>query len=288
MTQSMTAFSTTAAQDNNMQFTWEIRSVNQRFLDISIRLPQMFRSLESEIRQKTTHVIKRGKVECLLTLKESQQNHTLIELNTELVNQIIVACREITAQQPSVSPPNVMEILSWPGVQVEQQLEIDTVTPVIFEALDRTLCDLTAMRQREGEQLASLLHNKCDQVKQHTSNARQRLPQVLDQIRLRIIDRIKLLEIEPDTDRLEQEIVYLAQKMDITEELDRLDTHVLEIKNTLQKNEAIGRRLDFLMQELNREANTIGSKSADTTISQVSIELKVLIEQMREQVQNIE
>lgn len=288
MAQSMTAFATTAVQENNLNISWELRSVNQRFLDISTRLPANFRSLESEVRKLTGNYIKRGKIECGLTIQEKSENHESIQLDIELVNQIISATKQITSIQPSVTPANVLDILSWPGVQQHKQFTIEAFKSSILKALDMTLKQLIEMKQREGQHLSTLLQNKCKAVSLQTTIARNRIPDVLQETKQKIIEKIKSLELEPDTDRLEQELVYLAQKMDITEELDRLDAHVIEIQNSLQQSGPVGRRLDFLMQELNREANTIGSKSNDIIISKVSVELKVIIEQMREQVQNLE
>ena len=288
MLQSMTAFATTIVQENNLNLCWEIRTVNQRFLDISIRLPTTLRSLETKIRQHINHHVKRGKIECTLTVQKLPQAQQAIQLDFELINQIIDATQKIASLQPSISPANVFDVISWPGVQQQQEISTETVKPSILETLETTLLQLTAMRQREGEQLSQLLKNKCSMVTHQTAVARQRIPDVVQETRQRIIERITALRLEPDNDRLEQELVYLTQKMDITEELDRLDTHITEVQKTLQQSEPVGRRLDFLMQELNREANTIGSKSTDIIVSQVSVELKVLIEQMREQVQNIE
>jgi len=283
----MTAFATTTAQKNNISLCWELRTVNHRFLDISVRLPGNFRPLETEIRQLISKHIRRGKAECTLTVQEDPHSQQSIQLNTTHINQIIAATKQITALQPSVSPPNVLEILSWPGVQEHSQPESKTLKPLMMDTLNSTLQQLVEMRQREGQQLSGLLENKCNAIHQQTTLARQRIPHVLQETRKRIIEKIVALQLEPDMDRLEQELVYLTQKMDITEELDRIETHVTEIQKTLKQTQPIGRRLDFLMQELNREANTIGSKSADIIISQVSVELKVFIEQMREQVQNL-
>ncbi|HFD12433.1 MAG TPA: YicC family protein [Crenotrichaceae bacterium] len=288
MIQSMTAFSTTSVQENNLEFSWEIRTVNQRFLDISIRIPAQLRSLETEIRQLITQYIKRGKVECFLTIQDLSQNQQSVQLNFEIISQIIAASKEITSLDPSIIPANVHDILSWPGVQQPQQIKTECLKLSLFNALEATLQKLIEMKQREGQQLSTLLQNKCKNITQQTVLARKRIPEILNETKKRIKERIIALKLEPDTERLEQEFVYLAQKMDITEELDRLDTHIIEINKNLQQSGPVGRRLDFLMQELNREANTIGSKSADIITSQISVELKVLIEQMREQVQNIE
>ncbi len=288
MTQSMTAFATTTVEENNLRFSWELRTVNQRFLDISVRLPTNLRSLETKVRQQTSQFLKRGKVECTLTIQESSQDQQSIQLNIELINQIIAATKQITSLQPSVEPANVLDILSWPGVQQHQNFSSETLEQSILNALKTTLKQLIAMRQREGEQLSTLINDKCNSIKQQTELARKRIPDILQETRKRIIERIQTLELEPEPGRLEQELVYLAQKMDITEELERLDAHIIEVQNSLQQTDPVGRRLDFLMQELNREANTIGSKSADISISQASVEIKVLIEQMREQVQNLE
>lgn len=284
----MTAFATTTVEEKNLRLSWELRTVNQRFLDISVRLPTNLRSLETKVRQQTSQYIKRGKVECTLTIQESPQTQQSIHLNIELINQIIAATKQITSLQPSVNPANVLDILSWPGVQQNQKFSSETLEKSILNALITTLKQLIAMRQREGEQLSTLINDKCNSIKQQTELARKRIPDILQETRKRIIEKIHTLELEPETGRLEQELVYLAQKMDITEELERLDTHIIEVQNSLQQTEPVGRRLDFLMQELNREANTIGSKSADISISRASVEIKVLIEQMREQVQNIE
>ncbi|MEE9346473.1 MAG: YicC/YloC family endoribonuclease [Methylococcales bacterium] len=288
MLQSMTAFATTIAQENNLNLSWEIRTVNHRYLDTSIRLPTNLRSMETEIRQRISHHVKRGKIECTLTVQKSPQTQQAIQLDFELINQIIDATQKIASLHPSIRPADVFDVISWPGVQQQQNISSETLKSSVLEMLESTLSQLTAMRQREGEQLRYLLKNKCNMVTQQTTVARQRISNVVQETRQRIVERITALQLEPDSDRLEQELIYLTLKMDITEELDRLDTHITEIQKTLQQSEPVGRRLDFLMQELNREANTIGSKSTDIIVSQVSVELKVLIEQMREQVQNIE
>jgi len=178
--------------------------------------------------------------------------------------------------------------LNFPGIQQEAETNKDTLQPVILNLVEKTLKQMINFREREGSQLTLLIEERCKQIQILVASANKRLPEVLKQVREKLKNRISELVAEPDYDRLEQEIVYLAQKLDIAEELDRLNTHVQEVLNVLTKNEAVGRRLDFLMQEMNREANTLGSKSADKQMTQISIDLKVLIEQMREQIQNIE
>jgi uncharacterized protein (TIGR00255 family) len=289
MTRSMTAFAGAEKETLGRLFSWEVRTVNHRHLDISLRLPEALRFLESEARGRIGQFIKRGRVDCSLSFKKTEQGEAAIQVNRALVVQLLAAAREVeTLSSNPLAGFHALEVLKWPGALHEAEADREElaaeVLALLAEALERTV----AGREMEGRQLAGLVEERCLKLKEHVVAARTRLPEVLQAIRQRIIARLAEISANPDTDRLEQEMVYLAQKLDVAEELDRLDTHIGEVMRTLKQNEPIGRRLDFLLQELNREANTLGSKSADAETTRLSVEMKVLIEQMREQIQNIE
>lgn len=284
----MTAFAGSEAQIGGLTISCELRSVNHRYGDLSFRLPERLRFLESDLRTTIAAQIKRGKVECALNYKKQTQDGQVFKINSDAVQALLAATAEIEAMMPHARPFSALEVLAFPTIQQEQDIDKAALQTAIGDLLKQTLQQFRLVREREGEQLAHLVAERCVKIAELVKAAQQRMPQVLALLRSKSIERISELVANPDFDRLEQELVQMAQKLDVDEELDRLNTHLLEVQRNLQQDEPVGRRLDFLMQELHREANTLGSKSADKEMTQLSIDMKVLIEQMREQIQNIE
>ena len=288
MTKSMTAFARTQQNLEAGDLIWELRSVNHRFLELHMKMPEDFRANETKFREIIQKRLKRGKVECFLRFNPNAQQTETVNVNQQQAKSLIKACQEINnlLHQPSEVDP--MEILQWPGVVQESRLDMKPVLAASEAGLSAALDDLVANREREGGRMGDVISQRCDAIQQIVDQTRENLPEIQARYQKKLRDRLDDLDIEMNSDRLEQELVHLAQKMDVDEELDRLDSHLKEMNDILKRDEAVGRRLDFLMQELNREANTLGSKSADISSTNASVELKVLIEQMREQIQNIE
>jgi uncharacterized protein (TIGR00255 family) len=287
MIHSMTAFARVEKRLDEATLIWELKSVNHRYLEVSPRLPDAFRDLEGPLREQCRTALGRGKLEVGLRyqLKGGDGN---LSLNEELVQQLAVAARRVGDIMRHPAPVDVAEILRFPGVLQGMETDLSGLGKAALALLDEGLKALAVARAREGEILAGLIHERLDAVLVQVERVRAALPAILDNLRDKLKKRVEEVIASPDPQRLEQEIVILAQKMDVAEELDRLIAHVGEVRRSLSDGGQIGRRLDFLMQELNREANTLGSKSVDTETTQAAVELKVLIEQMREQVQNIE
>ncbi|MGR8935580.1 MAG: YicC/YloC family endoribonuclease [Gammaproteobacteria bacterium] len=283
----MTAFASGEMDIDACTLTCDIRSVNHRFADISLRLPERLRFCEADIRAALGEKLKRGKIDCSINYKK-HSGAQAIGVNMDAVKNLLETAAAVERLMPSPRPFSALEVLAFPGVQFEGETDRDILKRNLQQLLDNVLSDMLEMRIREGRQLKTLLEERCRRMQELTAQAAQRMPEVLQHIRSKLKERVAELIAQPDFDRIEQEMVILAQKLDVDEELDRLRTHIDEVLRILQQREPIGRRLDFLMQEMHREANTLGSKSADKEITQISIELKVLIEQMREQVQNIE
>ncbi|NOS89941.1 MAG: YicC family protein [Methylococcaceae bacterium] len=255
---------------------------------MTIKLPDHLRFIETDLRTLLTGKINRGKVECGLSYKKQLKNGQGYYVNMDAVTALLAATDQIEEQMLAPLSFSALDVLAFPGIQHEQNTDKTHLAEAINQLVKKTLSDLLEVREREGAQLKLLIEERCHKMQAFVVLAQQRMPEVLQLIRTRLKDKIVELVAQPDFDRLEQELVYLAQKLDITEELDRLNTHITEVLRVLTQKDPIGRRLDFLMQELNREANTLGSKSTDKEMTQIAIELKVLIEQMREQIQNIE
>jgi uncharacterized protein (TIGR00255 family) len=288
MIRSMTAFARVSAENAEAELTWELRSVNHRYLEAFVRLPDELRAMEPLVRERINARLGRGKLECVLRCHWAPQVATALELNQERLKAVLDACRLVEKRSAEATSPGVIDLLRWPGVVREPEPDTGSLQERALKLLDQALDELVVTREREGEKTRALLGARLAGIEQQVERARQRLPQVKTRIREKLETRLAELETRVDSDRLEQELVFLVQKMDVDEELDRLDTHVTEVRRVLDGDEPVGRRLDFLMQEFNREANTLGSKSADSETTAVSVELKVLIEQMREQVQNVE
>ena len=288
MIRSMTAFARVAVETAEAELTWELRSVNHRYLEAFVRLPDELRAMEPLVRERVNARLGRGKLECVLRCRWAPQLATALELDQDRLKAVLDACRLVEKRSAEATSPGVIDLLRWPGVVRDPEPDTGPMQQQALELLDQALDELIATREREGETIKALLGARLQGIEEQVQKARQRLPEVQAKIRDKLEARLAELQARVDSDRLEQELVFLAQKMDVDEELDRLDTHVVEVRRVLERDEPVGRRLDFLMQEFNREANTLGSKSADSETTAVSVELKVLIEQMREQVQNVE
>lgn len=284
---SMTAFARQELKSNWGSAAWEIRSVNQRYLETFIRLPEQFRSLEPVIREKLRAKLQRGKIECYLRFEANETASSEVLVNQALALQLIENAQWIIeqVQQGEINP---FDVLRWPGVVAAQEQDLDSLGKELLNLFDQSLTDFIASRAREGEKLKTLIEQRLFAIEEEINKVHQQLPEVMQWQRQRLLDRLEEAQIELDPQRLEQELVMLAQRTDVAEELDRLTAHISETRRILSKGGACGRRLDFMMQEFNREANTLGSKSINSQITQSAVELKVLIEQMREQIQNIE
>ena len=288
MTLSMTAFSRQQNEQEWGSLTWEVRSVNHRYLETSVRLPESLRALENGVREAVRKRLTRGKVECALRFQSEAKISSDLHLNTTLIKQLVQANVEIEQITGTSSNLSNMEVLRWPGVIEEQDFDKTSIEKQALSLFGAALDDLVATRQREGAELQGFIKKRIDSVREIVVNVRNKMPEILTKQKQNILDRLAELQAELEPTRLEQEVSLLAQKADVEEELDRLDSHLNEVERVLSANGQKGRRLDFLMQELNREANTLSSKSivVETTLS--AVELKVLIEQMREQIQNVE
>jgi uncharacterized protein (TIGR00255 family) len=288
MIRSMTSFARRESQGDWGSLQLELRSVNHRFLELNLRLPEELRILEPKIRERLNQRLGRGKVDCNVRLQPPADKGGELTINTELVKKLAHASRGVDALLYNASPVNSLTVLQWPGVLQTPLVDEGRLQEETLALLEQAIDELNHHREREGEQLKAILLKRCDAAGGVVKAVRARLPEVLAGVRARLRERLAELQAELDTPRLEQEMVIAAQKLDVDEEMDRLETHLTEVRRVLDAEQPVGRRLDFLMQELNREANTLGSKSADSETTMASVELKVLIEQMREQVQNIE
>jgi len=288
MIRSMTAFARSERTEDWGTAYWELRSVNNRYLDVSPRLPEEVRAVESAVRERVRARLGRGKIDCTLRLTLGAKSNAGLELDLELAKRVAEATREIDSLIHDPSRVSAVDILRWPGVVQTQSPDVDALGKAVLTLLDDALDQLVTSREREGEHIAGLLQQRCNEIEVIIAAVRERLPEVLAACRQRLHDRLAELVEQLNEERLEQEIALVAQKTDVAEELDRLDAHVKEVRRVVAEEEPAGRRLDFLMQELNREANTLGSKSIDTETTRASVDLKVLIEQMREQIQNVE
>lgn len=288
MIRSMTAFARIECQSEWGMITWELRSVNHRYLELAIRLPDALRALESLIRERTGSRLNRGKVELNLKFQASGGELADICLNRHRAERLLAVATELEQLMGPGTGLNTIDVLCWPGVVSELEPDLESIEPEILICLDEGLRELVVTREREGGRIIEMIRQRCDAIAEQVRQVRARRPEVLTRLREKLLSRLTDLPVEPDSNRLEQEMVIVAQRLDLEEELDRLDAHVDEVRETLKREEPVGRRLDFLMQELNREANTLASKSGDTETTRAAVEIKVLIEQMREQVQNIE
>ncbi len=287
MVHSMTAFARVESSVPGGTLSWELRSVNHRYLEPHLRLPEAFRDLEGHVREALRQGLARGKVECTLRLTEAG-NGPGLQIDRERAAQVVAAAEAVAGLIRHPQPIDPLAVLAWPGVLVADCADPQALSAAALALFEQALQQLREGRAREGAALAALLEERLQAILGEVDNLRELLPQMLAAQRQKIASRCAELQVELEPQRLEQEMVLLAQKSDVAEELDRLTTHVREVRRVLRQGGAAGRRLDFLMQELNREANTLGSKAFDPRSTQAAVNLKVLIEQMREQVQNIE
>jgi len=288
MTRSMTGFASDQTTTAAGELLWELRTVNHRYLEMQFKLPEGFRALEPALRDLVAGKLKRGKLDASLQFRATTQSRVQLEVNEDLAAVLIEHAEELSNRIAEPQALNPLDILRWPGVTTEAKLDTTQLYEPAQQLLAGALDALCDNRAREGGRIQTMLDERLQQISQLSGMVRSRMPEVLEGVRERILERARALETRVDDDRLEQELVLLAQKMDVAEELDRLDAHVAEARATFETTGAIGRKLDFLMQEFNREANTLGSKSGDPETTKAAVDLKVLIEQMREQVQNVE
>ncbi len=285
---SMTGFAATSAELPGASLVAELRSVNHRYLDLSIRLPDELRSLEPALREKLSGQLRRGKVELRLGLNRSTPGAASLAVDPDRVAALAAAADDVGRQVPRASPLSVHEILRWPGVLAEPAVDPGTLAARAIALVDEALGELAAARAREGAKLAAILSARCDDIAAQVTRVAPRIPAVHAAYTEKLNARLREAGLDPNEDRLKQELAVFATKVDVEEELSRLTTHVAEFRRVLAAGGSAGKRLDFLAQELHREANTLGSKSVDAEVSRAALELKVLIEQMREQVQNLE
>jgi len=283
----MTAYARREVKGDWGTAVWEIRSVNQRYLETYLRMPEQFRGLEPVLRERFRKRLARGKVECNLRFEANQAASSELTINEDLAQQVIKAAKWVkeTAGEGNIGP---FQVLNWPGVMEAPEQDLDAINKDLLAGFDAAITDFIAARASEGENMKALIVQRLDAISTEAEKVRQRMPEIISWQRERLTTRFEDAKVELDPSRIEQELVMMAQKSDVAEELDRLDSHVKETQKIMKKGGACGRRLDFMMQEFNREANTLASKSISTDITASAVELKVLIEQMREQIQNIE
>jgi len=285
---SMTGFAATSAELPGASLVAELRSVNHRYLDLSFKLSDELRALEPALREKLSGQLKRGKVELRLGLSRSTPGAARLAVDPDRVAALASAAADVTRQVPRASPLSVHEILRWPGVLAEPTVDPEALVARALALVDEALFELAAARAREGAKLAAILSARCDDIAAQVTRVAPRIPAVHAAYTEKLNARLREAGLDPNEDRLKQELAIFATKVDVEEELSRLATHVAEFRRVLAAGGSAGKRLDFLAQELHREANTLGSKSVDAELSRAALELKVLIEQMREQVQNLE
>lgn len=288
MIYSMTAFSRVQNQGEWGSLVCEMRSINHRYLEISMHIPETLRVLEMPMRELIRQSIKRGKIECGIRYQPALVEGSLLSINSVLAKELCLASEKIATFLRHPGLVNPAEIMRFPGVLATQEADIKKLQEEVLSVLNAAIAELITARAREGEELKHLFLQRMDLLQGELAKVRERLPQVIVEQQDRLLKRLGDAKLELDSGRLEQEMVIFAQKIDVAEEIDRTETHIAEVRRILKQGGLTGRRLDFLLQELNREANTLGSKSVDTVLMHAAVEMKVLIEQVREQVQNIE
>ena len=288
MIHSMTGFASASRTLSQCVLLVELRAVNSRYLDVSFRLPEELRAVEPQLRELLMGKAQRGKLECRVSIADLPAALRTLEFNTEIVQRLIAASRSVQQIAPDAAALRVADILRWPGVIGEPILSLDEIGSACVALVDHAAAEFNASRAREGAKLAQVILERAARMRELIEQVAPRIPQIVASYREKLSARLTDAGLAPDDDRMRQEIVLFASRIDVDEEISRLRAHLKELEDVVAKGGAVGRRLDFLMQELNREANTLGSKSADLSCTQAAVELKVLIEQMREQVQNIE
>nr|MBO2512489.1 YicC family protein [Gammaproteobacteria bacterium] len=284
----MTGFASAEALAPPYRLTWELRSVNHRFLDLGIRLPDELRALEPECREIVAARVRRGKVDCVLKIGVEDEAAANTELDPAALDELYALAERVRQRFADARPLSVIDVLRWPGVLKERRIDAAELATPAKRALEEAAAALEAARAREGERLAQLLEERSRAILELVDRVRPYVAGAEERYRKKLEERLAKLDVQAQPERLEQELVLVAQRFDVSEEVDRLAAHVAEVRSVLERAEPIGRRLDFLLQEMNREANTLGSKSQDEDLTRTAVELKVLIEQMREQVQNLE
>ena len=285
---SMTAYGRVENSDNQNSISCEIRSINHRYSEISIRLPDELRPLEQKIRNHISDKIKRGKIECNIRIEQQDAYNEALSINKDLLKNIIEVAEKINSNLSTSTSLNSLDLLRWPGVLRKKTLDVKKIDKLLFKLVDEAIDIVIDTRQREGKKIKKMITDRCSKIKKIINDVRKKMPTILKSFRKKLTDRVQEISSELDNERFEQELLYISQKMDIEEEIDRLNAHIDEVIRVIDQKGPIGRRLDFLMQEMNRESNTLGSKSYHIKTSNASVELKVLVEQMREQIQNIE
>jgi len=284
----MTGFARVEDVCDQGNVSWELRSVNHRYLEINLRLPEEVRRIEPQLRTFLQSKLARGKVDCTFRYQLADTQTAALEINEPLLDSLIEQINHVNEKLPQSTPAEAADLLAWPGVVRTAETDMNSFHSTCLDLFKQATQQLAEMRATEGERLKVMLQERCTEIDVLVKKVRARYPQVLEVIKQKQQQRIDDLNVEMDQQRFEQELVYVSQKLDVAEELDRLDSHLAEMQTIFDRKDPIGRRLDFLMQEFNREANTLASKSADVETTQAAVDLKVLIEQMREQVQNIE
>ena len=287
MIRSMTGFARRERQYPWGLLAWELKTVNHRYLEVGCRLPEEFRAAEADFRQAISGAVRRGKVECSLHFRPATVSGAL-EIDTEALAAVTQRALKLAEQAGPAARIEVLDLLRWPGVVRDQSRDSAALIAAAQTLLGEALTELARFRDSEGGRLREALEQRCNGLMEFAGRVTERLPEVRARMRAKLLDRIAQLTADVDHERLEQELAILAQRLDVDEELDRLRGHVAEVRKAFAGQEPAGRRLDFLMQELNREANTLSSKSQDIETTRAAVDMKVLIEQMREQVQNIE
>jgi uncharacterized protein (TIGR00255 family) len=284
----MTGFARRERQGSWGTLVCELRTVNHRYLELALRLPEELRALEGEARQAVSAALKRGKVDAIIHLKSAATANSQLEINQDALRQILARASEVAALAGQTQPLNVLDLLRWPGVVRDAERDLSPAVAATLELLREALKELNDVRAREGGRMREVILQRCDSIASQVALVRSRLPEVNAKMRARLTERVSQLSTTINPERLEQELAIFATRMDVDEELDRLEAHLKEVRSILDGSEPAGRRLDFLMQELNREANTLSSKTQDVETTRAGVDMKVAIEQMREQIQNIE
>ncbi len=285
----MTAFASENIADEKVSLSWEIRTVNHRYLDVTTYFPDGFQAQENTFKALIRSQLGRGKVDAKLVCERmGDAETTAIQINENVVKSLLNARRKLDSLSKKTTGLSAMEILSWSGVVEDVQTDYSVFYNASNDLLEKTLASLVNTRQSEGERINIMILKRCDEISDIVQSVRIRRTEVVINLKEKILQKVQEISTDIDNNRLEQELVYHVQRLDVDEELDRLDSHIVEVKIALKNDEPVGRRLDFLMQELNREANTLGSKANDADTTKAAINLKVLIEQMREQVMNVE
>lgn len=288
MIHSMTAFARSQNQTETGQLCWEIRAVNHRYLDVSFRLPESFRFLEADLRAALRDKLSRGKIECYLKYQDTSSNNQSMLINIGMVNALMEVSNQLSASHQLANDISLSHVLAWPGIVQIQQADMEALGKQALSLFNESINQLLQARATEGAALKMHVEGRLTALLQGVSQAKVLISKLAQHTKDKVLNRLQALQLEVQESRIEQEIALILTRLDVSEELDRLATHIKEVSRTLSCDTVAGRRLDFLMQELNREANTLSSKSDSVELSQIAVEMKVLIEQMREQIQNIE